>query len=208
MSKQEIESEVMKESTDWLDTGSGDVARIFVEILGCNGLPNLDHGGFLGNKTDAFIALVFEDTWAKTDVIDDCLSPRWFPWMKRAFIFHQAHSSSQLFLGVFDGDGGLDDDDLIGRVSVDLSHLRANTMYTLTYDIFPTARMTERKSQGSITLRLRMEIDDERKLLTCCLQPPKTQYVNAKKRKEFKTIQYACTGKYDVESYNRNVIFS
>jgi C2 domain len=208
MSKQQIETEVMKESTDWLDTGSGDVARIFIEILGCNGLPNLDSGGFLGNKTDAFVGLVFEDTWAQTDVIDDCLSPRWLPWMKRAFIFHQSHSSSQLFLGVFDHDIGLDDHDLIGRVSVDLSNLRANTMYTLTYDIFPTARMTERKSKGSITLRLRMEIDDERKLLTCCLEPPRTQYVNVKKRKEFKTIQYTCTGKYDMDGYSMKVITS
>lgn len=199
---------MLKDSTEWLDTGSGDVARIFVEILCCDGLPNLDSGGFLGNKTDAFVALVHEDTWAQTDVIDDCLNPRWLPWSRRAFIFHQAHSSSQLFLGVFDHDTGLDDHDLIGRVSVDMSNLRPNTVYNLTYNIFPSARMTERNSQGTVTIRLRMEVDDEKKLLTCCIEPPRTQYVNVKKRKEFRIIKYTCTGRYNMDDYNMKVITS
>lgn len=107
MTHDEIEGETLKESRNWVDAGSGAHGRIFVEILGCDKLPNMDVGGFAGNKTDAFVSLVFEDIYVRTDVIDDCLSPRWPPWSQRAFVFHILHSSSQLFLGVFDYDAGL-----------------------------------------------------------------------------------------------------
>ena len=88
----------MKESRHWLDIGTGEIARIFVEILRCNGLPNLVTGGFLGNKMEAFLELVYEDTVLKTDIIDDSLDSRWLPWSKQAFIFHMRHPSSTLFL--------------------------------------------------------------------------------------------------------------
>ena len=98
----EIQAECMKESDHWIDAGSGKLGRMYVEVLGCDGLPNLDTGGMLGNKTDAFVSLVFEDCYVRTDTIDDCLSPRWLPWTRRAFCFNIAHSSSQLLLGVFE----------------------------------------------------------------------------------------------------------
>ena len=60
MTKDQIEAESLKESTQWVDAGSGQLGRIFVEVLGCDDLPNLDTGGFAGNKTDAFVSLVFE----------------------------------------------------------------------------------------------------------------------------------------------------
>ena len=72
-----------------------------------------------------------------TDVIDDSLNPRWLPWTKRAFIFHIFHSSSQLFLGVFDYDAGInpaDDHDLVGRISVDFSNLRKDIVYNVSKD--------------------------------------------------------------------------
>ena len=208
MTQEAIEKEVMQESRSWLDMGSGSLSRVFVEILGCDDLPNLDTGGFLGNKTDAFIALIYEDTVVKTDVIDDTLNPRWLPWSKRAFIFHTQHPSSPLFLGVFDFDPGLDDHDLIGRVSVDLSNMQKDTMYILTYDIYPTAKMTTRKKKGSISVRIRMEVDDDRKMLLAGLEPPPTLYVNVKTRKDWRLVRYTCQGKYDMDAYNMKVINS
>jgi C2 domain len=99
MTEDEIEHEHLLESQHWIDSGSGKIGNVYVEILGCDGLPNLDSGGFLGNKTDAFVSIVFEDSVVQTDIVDDCLSPRWLPWMKRAFVFHMGHSSSQLLIG-------------------------------------------------------------------------------------------------------------
>jgi hypothetical protein len=209
MSKDNIKAESLRESHHWIDAGSGKLARLFVEVICCEGLPNLDTGG--RNKTDAFVAVVFEDSYVTTDVIDDCLSPYWLPWMKRAFIFHMFHSSSQLYLGVFDHDISInpaDDHDLIGRVSVDISNLHRDTTYLLKYNIYPTARMTERKDMGSVTIRLRLDIEDERKLLLATLEPPPVMYVNVKKRRDFRVVQYTCTGKYDMTKYDMRYINS
>lgn len=209
MTKEQLEAECLKESTQWVDAGSGRLGRVFVEIIGCDDLPNLDTGGFAGNKTDAFVSLVFEDAFTQTDIIDDTLAPRWMPWTKRAFIFHMMHSSSQLFLGVFDNDDGInpaDDHDLVGRVSVDISNLRKDTLYTLKYNLYTTARMSSRKRKGSITLRLRIEIADERKLLLSAIEPPPSMYVNTKTRKEFRVVRFTCTGKYNMEKYSMKTI--
>lgn len=177
MTEKDIKTESMKESHQWVDTGNGHLGRLFVEIISCEDLPNLDTGG--RNKTDAFVSVVFEDSVGQTDIIDDCLNPVWLPWTRRAFIFHMLHSSSQLFLGVFDFDEGVnptDDHDLVGRVSIDLSNLRPDTIYNLRYNIYTTARMSERKCKGTITVRLRLDIPDERKLLLSNLEPPPEMY--------------------------------
>ena len=209
MTQRQLNTECLQESVNWVDVGAGRLGRLFVEILHCDKLPNLDVGGFAGNKTDAFVSIVFEDAVVQTDVIDDTLSPRWLPWTKRAFIFHMLHSSSQLFLGVFDYDAGInptDDHDLIGRVSVDLSNLQKDTVYTLNYNLFPTARMAARDEKGNITIRVRLEIEDERKLLLSAIEPPPAIYVNVKTRKEFRVVRYTCTGKYNMEKYSMKII--
>lgn len=208
MTKEKIDQELIKESQNWIDTGSGLLARVFLEILGCDGLPNLDTGGFLGNKTDTFVCVVYEDTVVMTDIIDDCLAPRWLPWSKRAFVFHMMHSSSALFLGVFDFDPGIGDHDLLGRVTVDVANMEKDTTYDLTYAIYPTAKMTEREKNGTIRVRVRLEVDDERKLMLSALEPPPTIYVNTKTRKEWRLVRYTCQGKYDMDAYSMKVINS
>lgn len=208
MTEPQIDEEVVKESQNWLDAGSGSLGRIYLEVLECEGLPNLDTGGFLGNKTDTFVTAIYEDTIVKTDIIDDCLSPRWLPWSNRAFVFHMMSSSSPLYLGVFDYDPGFDDHDLIGRVAIDLTNMHKNTTFVLKYDIFPTAKLTDRVKQGSIKIRLRLEVDDERKMLLSALEPPPTVYVNCKSRKEWTTVRYTCQGKVDTSAYSMKVINS
>jgi len=49
-----------------------------------------------------------------------------------------------------------------------------------------------------------MEIDDDRKLLLSCLEPPKTIYVNVKDKKDFKVLRGVCNGAHDTESYSLN----
>ena len=55
MTEQQIQDEVMNESKNWLDAGSGKLGRLYLEVIECDGLPNLDTGGFLGNKTDGYV---------------------------------------------------------------------------------------------------------------------------------------------------------
>ena len=140
LTPQKIDEESLKPSKEWVDIGSGRLGKIFVEIIKCDNLPNLDMGGSFGNKTDPFVSMVYEDCMAKSETIADCLHPRWMPWSKRAFIFNMSHTSSQLFIGVFDADEpSLNSHDLIGRVSVDLSSAVPDTEYFLTYNLYPVS---------------------------------------------------------------------
>ena len=208
MPDEAIQAECMQNSEHWVDAGTGSIGRLYFEVLGCDGLPNLDTGGFLGNKTDAFVSLVFEDCYVRTDTINDCLSPRWLPWTQRAFIFNIYHSSSQLLLGVFDYDAGFDDHDLIGRVSIDITNLRKDTEYLLSYNIYPSARVSSREAQGQVTVRLRIEMEDERKLALATLDPPPPASVNVKTRKDFRVVRSTVYGKYDTAKYSIKTIKS
>ncbi len=209
MTDADIQAEVLKPSIQWTDIGQGNLGKVFVEILGCDSLPNLDTGGFMGNKTDSFVSLVYEDAYARTDTIDDCLSPRWMPWSNRAFIFSMAYPSSLLYIGVFDYDASpMDDHDLVGRVSVDLANLRRDTEYVLGYNLHPSARVFGREVLGKITIRLRLEIPDERKLVLASLEPPPPVYVNVTKKRDFAVIRQTCLGKYDEEKYSVNTMKS
>lgn len=214
MCHEDIEEECYKKSENWVETGSGELGRLYVEILKCEDLPQLDVGGFVGNKTDSFVSIVFEDTLVRTDAIDDCLSPRWLPWTKRAFIFHIFHSSSDLLVGVFDHDD-VEDHDLAGRVSIELSNLRKNTVYTLCYDLYTSSKLSNppgstkyRTKGGTITVRLRLEIEDDRKLLLSNLAIPPTMYVNVKTRKDFKVVRETCSGKHNLQDFDINYMYS
>ena len=51
MSEQQLHDESLKDSREWIDSGSGNLGYLFVEIIACDELPNLDTGGFVGNLT-------------------------------------------------------------------------------------------------------------------------------------------------------------
>eukprot|EP00934_Nitzschia_sp_Nitz4_P004679 Nitzschia sp. Nitz4//scaffold48_size128905//13659//18448//NITZ4_003579-RA/size128905-augustus-gene-0.100-mRNA-1//-1//CDS//3329552919//4669//frame0 len=208
MTKKEIMTECMKPSRSWTDAGTGKLGRVYLEILSAEGLPNMDTMSWLGNLTDSFVSVVYEDTVVRTDTIDDCLNPVWLPWSQRAFILNIGHPSSQIFLGIFDYDAGFDDHDLIGRVSVDITNLRPDTEYSLSYAIYPSAIVSGREIQGKINIRLRIEIPDERRFALAVLEPPNPNYVNLKKGKDFRVVRQTCLGKTDVDKYSMSTMKS
>lgn len=59
LSSDDLYKESMLSSVNWTEVGSGDLGYLYVEILGCSDLPNMDRA-ILGRKTDAFASLVFE----------------------------------------------------------------------------------------------------------------------------------------------------
>lgn len=195
----DLNLETRSPSSKWVEAGSGKVGRLFVEVLSCDNLPNLDAaagGEMMGNFTDSFCTLVFEDTCAMTDVIYDELSPRWLPWTNRAFSFNVMHPASILYLGVFDFDV-LGSHDPIGRVAVNVCNLQRDTIHTLNYNLYPSSNVTERKAAGSITIRLRLEWFDPRAALLATWKPRPTMHVNVKKEKTFQVVRYTCFGQYD-----------
>ena len=152
----EIELITMQPSRHYQHIGSGKIARVYLEVLACNNLPNMERIQFLGNKTDAFVQIVYEDCICKTDVIDNKNNPRFLPWTNRAFVLHSHYPSSVINLGVFDHDAGIGfvgGHDFIGRTSVDLATVRPGTEYTLDYKLYDTALVEERASNGTIRVR-------------------------------------------------------
>jgi hypothetical protein len=148
MTKEQLIAESLKPSTHWVEAGSGHVGKLFVEILGCDGLPNMDLSANPRDATDAFSCIVFEDAIVNTAIIPDCLSPRWMPWCRRAFAFNITHPSSTLLIGVFDFDpeksplqlisrAGSDLHDPIGRIVIRPANYRQNVVYTTAVRIVP-----------------------------------------------------------------------
>ena len=201
MSAAEIRRETMAPSKEWVEAGSGKLGKLYLEILRCSGLPNVDVGETVGNLTDAFICAVYEDAMVQTPVIDDELSPHWLPWTQRAFVFGMMHPASMLYLGCFDYDlGPLTEHEAIGRVAVNISNLQRDTDYTLQYDLYPSSNVTERKPNGSITIRLRVTYNDERAAVIAALKPRPKFHVNVRREKSQKVVHYTCFGAHGDES--------
>lgn len=188
-----------------IEAGSGSLGRLFVEILSCEDLPNLDDpSGVMGDYTDSFCTLVYEDTCAMTEVIYDELNPKWLPWTTRAFCFNVIHPSSILYLGVFDYDL-LGNHDPIGRVAVNVCNLQRETIHTLKYSLFPSSNLTDRSAIGNITVRIRLEWFNPRAVLLEGLKPRPDMHVNVTKEKSFKVIRYVCIGEYEEEKFDLTV---
>eukprot|EP00587_Corethron_hystrix_P002452 CAMPEP_0113307344 /NCGR_PEP_ID=MMETSP0010_2-20120614/6228_1 /TAXON_ID=216773 ORGANISM="Corethron hystrix, Strain 308" /NCGR_SAMPLE_ID=MMETSP0010_2 /ASSEMBLY_ACC=CAM_ASM_000155 /LENGTH=610 /DNA_ID=CAMNT_0000162183 /DNA_START=312 /DNA_END=2141 /DNA_ORIENTATION=- /assembly_acc=CAM_ASM_000155 len=203
MTGYEIKNETRQPSHCWYEAGSGNenIGKVYVEVLSCHDLPNMDIGGQFGNLTDAFVTAVCENGVMQTSVIDDDLSPHWMPWTKRAFFFNIDHIASILYLAAFNYNGTpLFMHDPIGRVAVNLSNFKPGTVYTLKYNLYNSANVTERIKKGAITIRLRIEFDDLNAALTTTLHSQPKRYINVKNDKSFKVVRYTCFGEYDSDA--------
>jgi len=198
MLSNDVNMETRQPSHKWIDAGSGKLGKMYCDVLACHGLPNVDVGEFMGNVTDPFVCLVYEDACAMTDVIHDELSPHWLPWTQRAFCFGMMHPASVLYVGVFDYDLATSHEPL-GRVAVNVSNLQKNTVHTLKYSLYPSSNVTERTAVGSITIRIRIDCPDDKAALLTALKPRPKIFVNVRKQKSFKVVRYTCYGEYDGE---------
>ena len=82
----------------------------------------------------------------------------------------------------------------IGRVAVNLKNLKRDTVYTLRYNLYPSSNVTARNAQGAITIRLRIEINDEKAALLASLRPRPIMHINVTKEKSFRVARYTCYG--------------
>jgi len=211
MATKELNEEVMKPSKSFKYLGIGNLAKIYVEILQCDNLPNMEGLSALGNKTDAFVQILYEDCISTTCVIDDCCSPKWMPWTNRAFVLHTNYPSSAIYLGVHDYDRGsalFSDHDFIGRCMVDLTKFRPNTEYLLDYALYTNAMKLDRKQNGTIKIRLRIEVDDPRAYILASLKIPPTIYVNTNSEKKFKSTRSTVNGDFEESQYSIQTIIS
>ena len=203
MTEGQINAEAFKPSKSWIDAGSHGIGKLYFEVIGCDGLPNMDFGplqmatgGVLAGKTDSYACIIYEDSIVNTDVIYDSLSPRWMPWTQRAFAFHIMDPSSQLMLAILDYDAvnPLDDDDPIGRVTIDPSNMRPMTDYTMQFDLVTSAVVSNRKTNGTVTVRVRIEWESERKALIKSARHAPEIYVNVLRHRDYLAADYAIVG--------------
>mmetsp|Transcript_14204 Transcript_14204/g.34245 ORF Transcript_14204/g.34245 Transcript_14204/m.34245 type:complete len:1271 (+) Transcript_14204:143-3955(+) len=195
MTTREIEDKAMEPSRNWIEAGSGSVWRIFIEILGCNDLPNMDFSVTGRDKSDPFVTIAYEDTIVNTDVINDCLSPRWMPWTQRAFILNTMHPSSQIMIGVFDHDQGIPGQtthDKIGRCVVNLTNACPDTVYTAKCHLYDCDE-PDRKARGTILFRARIESTNQRMAFLHEFQLHTEYSVSLKKRPDYKCAYYSLT---------------
>mmetsp|Transcript_12825 Transcript_12825/g.19882 ORF Transcript_12825/g.19882 Transcript_12825/m.19882 type:complete len:872 (-) Transcript_12825:391-3006(-) len=226
----QLDEETHKPSRKWIDMGSGTLAKVYVEILKCVKLPDKDGGLSKKNKTDAFCAVLYEDSFRKTTVIDDCCSPQWMPWMDRAFVFRMQHPSSHVHVCVLDHDTGpLAKHDVIGKISIHVGQLVPNTLYNLEYPLYESSKVTtttafeegggprrdsssSSSSQGTIHVRLRVEyMNDARSTLfktSSLLLPPPSITVNVDNKADYRMVRKALQGKHDTRKYSMDTLKS
>jgi hypothetical protein len=149
MLKSHIQAETTRPSKKWVEAGNGSLGKVYLEILSCHDLPNVDIGSSLGNLSDAFVCAVYGDALVETPVIDDELSPHWLPWTQRAFCFNMMHPSQVLYLAVFGFKRGLLNHRPIGRVEINPVNLQRDTVYNLQYNLSPSSHVTDRKVRKS-----------------------------------------------------------
>jgi hypothetical protein len=198
MTETQIEEVSKDHSTSWTMAGSGSIGKLYIEIMGCDGLTNPARAS--GYKSDPFVNIVHEDSIVNTDAIHDCLSPRWMPWSQRAFVMNMMHLSSQIFIGVFDyinSNQGIGspasaevNHDPLGRAVINLSSLRPRAIHTLTYNLYDSDD-DDRECRGTITIRLRLAIDDERRALLSELSRRDHFYVSTVKGSDFRCASYS-----------------
>lgn len=205
MTEKQIEEEHVKPSTRWIEIGSGKLGRVYFEILRCDALPNTDTG-VLGDMTDAFCNIIYEDAIVNTDVINDEVNPRWMPWSQRAFLFNVYHPSSQILVGVFDLNtlGNKP----IGRVSIDITNLSSNTEYLLNYDLHKSVLDDIRPPQGTLTVRIRVDFPDFRQLVLASLSLPPANFVNVAKHDHFRSARFVIHGEENLNKLDMDALKS
>lgn len=205
MSTKTIEIECLKTSKTWIETGYGKKGKLYVEVIGCDNLPNLDSGG--RNKTDAFVTLMYEDAIFSTDVVPDCLSPRFMPWTRRAFIFNVVDPTSQLFVSAHDEDSyPINFHDPIGRVAVNLSNFFPNTVHMLHYDLYKNSYSDKREKRGTVILRLLLEWNNPKERFLSIFDDLPKFHINVHEKKNFKIAKYTILGEKDYKKYSFEAI--
>lgn len=206
LTKEQMEIETLKPSTNWVSVGHGTLGTIYLEVLSCHGLPNLDLA-HLNNVSDPFVGIVFEDAMVRTNVIWNSLNPHWLPWANRAFMLKVRHPTSILMLGVFDYDDVLTDHhDPIGRVVINTAFFRCNTEYVLHYKLHHDPRQMDADPRGTIRIRLRIEWEDEREAMQLTFATAPRCVINVDNEKSHRVLRYITRGSLDMEEVTLNTV--
>lgn len=200
LSKEDLINESFSSSTQWTEAGSGSLGSVLLEIICCEDLKK--------NSMDQFVCIVFEDCMVQTDILRDCLNPRWMPWTQRAFVFRRMYQLSSMYIGVINYNVGMLNHKGCGRTVIDLSAFTEGTVYTLKYALYSSSNTSNRQSKGTITIRLRIVNSNPKDHSFAASISLPDIYVNVKKRESLKVARYTVYGKYNEDIYSMKVLRS
>ena len=101
-------------------------------------------------------------------------------------------------LGVFDYDEGpMNAHDPIGRVVINMSQFECDTVYLLSYKLHSSPNKDD--ENGTITLRLRIEYNDEKKAYLESFGKAPRFHVNVDNNKALDVLRYLCKGPVNME---------
>lgn len=107
-----------------------------------------------------------------------------------------------VYIGVTDYDVGPLEHECIGRTTLHLQQFHANTLYTLTYNLYESSNLRERgEDVGSITVRLRIEITNEKKYLMEGRKAPEHKWVNSQQWKTHRVAKFCVDANHDEEVF-------
>jgi len=181
-----------------------------VEVLEMQHVKKCD---LLLGKSDPYAIFVLEDQIMATDHITSSLSPIFPSYSRRAAEFEVTSCCSSLYVGAFDNDEqALDDDDPLGRISIKLSSIKANTEYDCVFPLQNSERKHLVGERGYIRLRYQVDWDgNEKSLITGYLNPPNNNrsfYLATDDRKLWRGALYAIHGETISGEYNWKIFMS
>ena len=207
------------------------IGELRVEVLEAENLPNMDSlaGVSMGDKTDAYAMLIFENYVAQTSVIFDSLNPRWAandPKSFRAFRFPVLTPYSVLYVCVEDFDGNkknalrdkgsptdkgrktnkVNADDPIGRVAIQLGRLTASTQYDCWFELGHGAIEKPNGKLGSVRLRFSVTFKSERARMVRYLKQPAIPIIPFNKKIYRKHALFAKYGKLALQAYDWDIL--
>lgn len=207
----EIQHEALKPSTVWHSArGGGTIGpndkpygTIRLEVLGCDRLPRLD----LTDKSDPFCAVLYENSFLRTDVIWNCQSPRWMPWTARAFELPVRHPYSLLFVAVLDYDASplidsavVSSHDPVGRIVLHPGRFEPNVTHVLSYSLDGTGDGQPAGATGAtIMIRLRVRWDGDGTVPPVALAAPPRYVLHVESDRPFQVLRYLARGSLDMD---------
>ena len=145
------------------------LGELRVEILQATGLVSAD----MFSYNDVYALLLYDGACAKTCVLEDAQHPRWQPDDARAARFAVVSPHAALYVGIFDADFSLiDDDEPLGRTVVEVRRLQPGTSYTAWFPLQMRTLRNARAKYGRVQLRYSVTWKKPRQRLLRHLAPP------------------------------------
>jgi len=194
------------------------IGELEIEVLEAANLPNKDLGGLIGASSDPYAIVLVEGLAGRTSVVKDSSSPRWGAATSfRAFRFPVLKAYSCVYIALADCDAsnttnlglGVDLDDPIGRVVLQLAKLTANTQYDAWFDLSYNRIVPPTGKDGCVRLRYTFRVESARARMLSYVKPlgrPPLHTIPLLHKRDRSTAIFAKSGAAEADEYDLDVL--